>query len=104
MATGQVRRAGIDLALVVYNRVVGAPMPSLGEFEDGVRLWYPTLDFKGFRRYRADGALTTSSWVKSLLHRQHFPVFDWRDPVPLATALRGRLRRTRPIPDEAVRV
>ena len=104
MATGQVRRAGIDLALVVYNRVVGAPMPALGEFADGVRLWYPTLDFKGFRRYRADGALTASSWVKSLLHLQHFPVFDWRDPVPAATALRGRLRRPRPIPGETVRV
>jgi predicted ATP-grasp superfamily ATP-dependent carboligase len=96
MATGQVRRAGIDLALVVYNRVVGAPLPSLGNFADGVRLWYPTLDFKAFRRYRADGALTASSWVKSLLHRQHFSVFDWRDPAPLATAVRGRLRRAGP--------
>jgi D-aspartate ligase len=96
MATGQVRRAGIDLALVVYNRVVGAPMPPLGEFADGVRLWYPTLDFKAFRRYRADGVLTAPSWARSLLHRQHFPVFDWRDPLPAATALRARLRRSGP--------
>jgi predicted ATP-grasp superfamily ATP-dependent carboligase len=96
MATGQVRRAGIDLALIAYSRVVGASLPELGEFEDGVRLWYPMLDFKAFRRYRAEGALTASSWAKSLLHRQHFPVFDWRDPVPLATAVRGRLRRARP--------
>jgi hypothetical protein len=31
---------------------------------------------------RRQGALTLRSWLRSLAHRQHFPVADLRDPMP----------------------
>jgi predicted ATP-grasp superfamily ATP-dependent carboligase len=93
LATDQVRRAGIDLPLLVYNRLTDRPLPPLNSFRDGIRLWYPSLDYRAFRLYRAAGELSTVAWLSSLAHRQHLPVFDWRDPMPSLTAMRGRLRR-----------
>jgi predicted ATP-grasp superfamily ATP-dependent carboligase len=92
LVTDQVRRAGIDLPLLAYNRLTGRPLPPLDSFRDGVRLWYPSLDFRAFRRYHAAGELSTVAWLCSLAHRQHLSVLDWRDPMPFLTAVRGRLR------------
>jgi D-aspartate ligase len=88
-----VRAAGIDLALLAYNRVVGRPDPPLGSYRDGVYLWGPILDSRAFRTLRRQGELTTVDWVRSLLHRQHFAVFQFRDPKPTAmdVGLRAKL-------------
>jgi predicted ATP-grasp superfamily ATP-dependent carboligase len=77
-----VRVAGIDLALLAYNRAIGRPDPPLGSYRDGVYLWGPILDTRAFRALRRQGELTTVDWVRSLLHRQHFPVFRFHDPKP----------------------
>jgi predicted ATP-grasp superfamily ATP-dependent carboligase len=98
MATAQVRRAGIDLALVAYARLTGQALPRMDTFRDGVRLWYPGLDLRAMRQYRAAGDLTTAQWVRSLAHRQHLPVFDVGDPLPYLAAVRGRFRRARRTP------
>lgn len=95
MATAQIRRAGIDLALVGYGRLTGYPLPRLDAFRDGVRLWFPGLDLKALRQYRADGQLTAGAWLRSVAHRQHLSVFDVRDPLPFVAAIRGRLRSRR---------
>jgi D-aspartate ligase len=98
MATAQVRRAGIDLALVAYARLTGQPLPRIDTFRDGVRLWCPGLDLRAMRQYRAAGELTTAQWVRSLAHRQHLSVFDLRDPLPYLAAVRGQLRSARQPP------
>jgi len=96
-----VRRAGYDLALVVYHRAAGWPDPPLDGYRTGVRMWHPVEDVRTFMERRRHGDLTLRVWLRSLLHRQHFPLLDWRDPQPslhaaarlLLTLLRRFLRR-----------
>lgn len=45
-------------------------------------MWHPTEDFAGFLAYKALGEISTLGWLRSLVHRQHFPVFRWDDPCP----------------------
>lgn len=92
LANGQVRAAGLDFALLAYNRLTGRELPPLDSFKDGVRLWYPIDDFRAFLAYRAEGELSTLGWLRSLLHIQHLSVFDWHDPGPSLVAALGRLR------------
>lgn len=80
-----IRIAGIDLARLTYARALGLPDPPLERCRDGIYLWGPILDTRAFRTLRRQGDLTTVEWVRSLLHRQHFPVFRVRDPKPTAT-------------------
>jgi predicted ATP-grasp superfamily ATP-dependent carboligase len=76
------RHAGLDLALLAYNRAVGLPDPPRGRFRTGVRMWHPVEDTRAFLVSRRRGETTFLRWVGSLLHRQHFPLFSWRDPMP----------------------
>jgi len=93
MANELARRAGIDFGLVAYNRVVGRALPDVDAFRDGLHMWFPLDDLRALRAYRAAGQLTTAQWVRSLAHVQHFPTFQWRDPVPSLVGARGWLRR-----------
>jgi D-aspartate ligase len=81
-ANAQVCAAGLDLALIAYGRLVGAPLPQLDSFRDGLGLWFPVDDIRALREYRRDGELTHAQWARTLLHRQVPPVFSWRDPKP----------------------
>ena len=81
-ANEQLRRAGVDLALLLYNRAAGLPDPPLQRWSHGVRLWYPLADLRALRRLRSDGELTVAQWVRSVAHRQHLAVFRWSDPLP----------------------
>jgi D-aspartate ligase len=93
LAQEMLRYAGINLPLVAYNRLTGAPMPSLERYRTGVHLWVPRSDVKAFRHYHQRGELTGAEWLRSLLHRQRFPLFDSRDPGPSLGLLRRRVRR-----------
>jgi D-aspartate ligase len=95
-------RAGVDLPVLTYERSVGRrgmPVPTPAR---GLRLWHPADDVSSLRRYRRTGELTLRRWLRSLMHKQHFPVFSWRDPLPtvvyhvrwFAGALRNRLPRS----------
>lgn len=77
-----VRLAGLDLALFTYNRLTGRDGPSLASYRRGVRLWYPVEDLRSMREARAAGELSMGSAARSVLHRQHFPIFSWDDPRP----------------------
>lgn len=92
-ANGLLADCGLDLALLVYNRLTGRDLPSLSSSRSGVRLWYPWEDFKAFRELRGTGDLTFTSWLLSLCHRQTFPFFRWSDPLPSLLAETRRLRR-----------
>jgi predicted ATP-grasp superfamily ATP-dependent carboligase len=97
------RAAGLDLALLAYNRVTGAADPPLGSFRDNLYMWYPIEDTRAFLRLRRTGELRLSEWLRGLMHRQRLPVFRLDDPLPsltnivrLVSVLRRRLSRTRP--------
>jgi predicted ATP-grasp superfamily ATP-dependent carboligase len=77
-----VRLAGLDIAELVYARMTGQPLPQMERGRDGVRMWYPAKDTLAFLHARRDGQLTTTAWLRSLLHRQTFPVWTLSDPLP----------------------
>jgi predicted ATP-grasp superfamily ATP-dependent carboligase len=95
MANGLAARAGVDFALLAYDRLVGRTRPPMTSFRDNVVLWFPRDDVRALRSYRARGKLTTAAWLRSLAHVPHFPTFQWSDPVPFAAGVRGALRRMR---------
>jgi predicted ATP-grasp superfamily ATP-dependent carboligase len=73
---------GIDVSLLVYNRLTGRPLPSVGEYRRGVRVLLPLDDLSAFREAHGRGELSWTQWLGSLLHRQHFLYFRWSDPWP----------------------
>jgi predicted ATP-grasp superfamily ATP-dependent carboligase len=96
-ANGLVTRSGLDLAVFVYNRLVGRPQPLLETYARGMRLWDPVRDFEAFLELRRQGQITFWKWLASILHRQSFPYFEWSDPLPalvrMAKPFRARRRR-----------
>jgi D-aspartate ligase len=101
LATALVHASGFDVALLSYRRTLGAPLPALGPARFGRHLWHPGPDVRSFLDYRRNGELTTSAWLRSLLHRQTFSLFALSDPMPsiveqtAATARAARLARRR---------
>jgi predicted ATP-grasp superfamily ATP-dependent carboligase len=91
-ATEQVRIAGIDLPLLVYNRVTGRPDPPLDGFRDGVYFWHPVEDVKAMLAYRRAGQLSVRGWARSLMHRQHFAMASLDDPMPTVRTIGRRAR------------
>lgn len=97
--------SGIDFGYLAYARLAGIAPPLPGTFRENMGMWFPVEDIRALRDYREDGELTTAAWLRSLLHRQSFALFDWRDPKPsihnslrYAGALRRRVnRRLRPV-------
>ena len=53
-----VDRSGLDLASFVYNRLAGLPQPPQKPYRTGLRLWYPTQDFRAFLELRRRKQLT----------------------------------------------
>lgn len=88
-----VRFAGIDVPLLAYNRLAGRPGPRVDHYRTGVRMWDPIEDLRALAAYRREGELTTAAWAASLLHRQHFPLLTWDDPVPTIARNAARARR-----------
>jgi D-aspartate ligase len=94
------RRAGLDLALLAYNRALGVSDPPLRSVPDGLYMWYPIEDTRAFLRLRRSGELQLRDWLAGLARRMYLPVFLPTDPLPsltnvlrLVQALRRRLRR-----------
>ncbi|HWG42539.1 MAG TPA: hypothetical protein VN688_07110 [Gemmataceae bacterium] len=93
--------SGIDLPLLVYNRIVGRPQSLPTTYRTGLHLWYPLEDFHAFRCLRRQGSLTLCGWLASLVHRHRLPYFRWSDPLPslvvelrrLKQAMKSRLHR-----------
>jgi D-aspartate ligase len=88
-----VRHAGVDLALLAYNRAMSRPLPALSGYRAGVRMWHPVEDARTFLALRRRGELTLRQWLRSLLHPQHFPLLSLRDPGPSLVAWRRLARR-----------
>lgn len=92
--------SGLNLSLFVYNRVTGRPQQAPGAYSLGLRLWYPSGDYRAYRQLNKMGLLTLGQWVRSILYPQIFPIFRWYDPLPaivngvrhVRSFLFGRLR------------
>ena len=80
--TELLRRSGADVALLVYNRLVGRPPPPIAHYRRGVRFWYPIEDTRSALASRRAGELSASAWVRSIAHRQTFPLLSVDDPLP----------------------
>jgi predicted ATP-grasp superfamily ATP-dependent carboligase len=87
-----VAASGLDLARLVYNRLVGLPLPPLEPYVREKRLWYPVGDTRAYLVLRRRKELTFWGWLRSLAHPQIFVYFQWSDPGPAlgAAVLRGR--------------
>lgn len=90
-ANGLIVRAGYDLGNYVYNRIVGITQPMLTDYQTGLRLWDPQRDFLAFLELRKRGEITVMQWLRSIMHRQSFPLFSWQDPVPSLVRLGTRI-------------
>lgn len=86
-----VSASGVSLALFVYCRLVGLPLPPMDDFKRGLRLWDPLRDWASCRELRRTGQNTLLRWMASIFHRQTFAYFRWTDPMPAIA------RGTRPI-------
>lgn len=100
------RICGMDFSLFVYSRLTGCPLPPMNAYRTGVRILRPWDDYWAFQAARRRGELTWWSWLRSLMHWQHFLYFRWRDPGPTIVytwkslwdlALRGAARLKRSV-------
>ncbi len=95
-AIGLSRAAGLDLGCFTHERLLGG-RPSVPPFRrEGVRLLSLIDDCRSSFILWREGELGLVEWARSLLHRQHFQVFSWRDPFPSVigvTRVVGRMFR-----------
>jgi D-aspartate ligase len=96
-----VAASGLDLARLVYNRLVGLPLPPLESYVRGKRLWYPLGDIRAYLVLRRRKELTLWGWLSSVAHPQIFPYLQWSDPGP---ALGAAVLRWRPLTSLARRI
>ena len=79
-----VAKSGFDLAIFVYNRLVGRSQATLKgkRYKEGLHLWLPREDFASFKELRERDELVFIEWIRGLMHPQVLPYFRWYDPIP----------------------
>lgn len=86
-----VTAAGLDLALLSYNKLTGRSLPPLDHYRTGLTLWLPSIDVLAFLNLRRKGALTFPRWLMEVLRPHHLQFFSWSDPLPAIVGARHRL-------------
>jgi predicted ATP-grasp superfamily ATP-dependent carboligase len=76
-----ITRSGLDLANFVYRLQLGEVVELPARARDGVYMWWPVQDTIAFLITHRRGELSLRDWAGSLVHRQHLPMFAWRDPA-----------------------
>jgi predicted ATP-grasp superfamily ATP-dependent carboligase len=84
------RRAGLDVARLCYERLTGRPSHLDGPFRDGLSLWTAPEDVKAFLELRRTGEVSTRVWLRQVARRHEPFVFAWSDPLPAVTQIRWR--------------
>jgi predicted ATP-grasp superfamily ATP-dependent carboligase len=86
--------AGVNLARIAYRHLRGEAAEAPSRYADGVRLLDLREDLKAYwRGYRKTKEWTAWRYLASLPGRNHFRLFDARDPGPFLHACLGYLRR-----------
>lgn len=88
-----VKAAGLDLALLTYNKLTGRPLPAVETYRSGQTLWLPTPDFLAYRELHGKGKLAFLGWLGSILRPQNFQFFSWTDPMPAVVGAWRRFSR-----------
>ncbi len=78
----QLIRCGMDTSLIVYNHLVGLPVPKIETFKENVTLWFPRRDYLAYKELKQLGELSFGSWLKSIAKPQVLPHFRFLDPMP----------------------
>jgi predicted ATP-grasp superfamily ATP-dependent carboligase len=92
-------RCGLDIASLIYDHLIGLPVPSPVSYKQGIRQWYPIRDFLAYRQLRTMNELSFGDWLKSVWHWQTFPFFQPADPLPsIMPAMLAIRRRLYSIP------
>jgi D-aspartate ligase len=81
-ASELVRASGVELAQLAYARAARLPDPPLDDYREGVWMWHPVEDVRALLAYRRDGELTARRWLRTLMHRQRFPILARDDLKP----------------------
>ena len=76
------QQAGLDFALLVYNRLTKRPLPKLDTYRKGLCLVKPWEDVKAFVTLNRKGELGVSEWLQSFRLPIAFLYFKWWDPMP----------------------
>ena len=92
-ATELLQAAGVNVALLVYNRLLGRPLPSCSPYTEGLHFWIPAADVRAFLGYRSAGELSLWGWARSLMVPQRLPVASFEDPGPILGRAGLKLRR-----------
>lgn len=92
-ANEQIKLAGIDLGLFVYNKLTGRPLPDVRSYKSGVVLMKPVPDFLAFRSLFRQGEITWKEWLRDIFRPVHFLYFKWWDPMPAVMGSRPFWRR-----------
>lgn len=80
--TALLAAAGVDLALLAYNRVTGRQLPAFDSPREDLAMWMDFRDLRALRAYRRTGEITTAAWARSLLRPQVPALFALDDPKP----------------------
>jgi predicted ATP-grasp superfamily ATP-dependent carboligase len=81
-ATELIIRSGFDIALFVYNRLVGRELPPYENYRKGATLIRPVRDFLSFWEAHRKNKVTWKSYLKSIARKHCYEVFSWKDPLP----------------------
>jgi D-aspartate ligase len=76
---------GVNLPLIAYRDLVGAPITPPGDFRTDVRWLSFGNDLRAYLRdYRRGGELSLRQWLGSLKGPMVYDIFAWDDPLPFA--------------------
>jgi len=85
--------AGLDLPFHVYSQVLGRTHEMPATYPGGLHMIYPTDDLRAYLALRRSTGLTFRAWLRSVAHRQVFPVLQLRDPGPALARAGSRLAK-----------
>lgn len=92
-ANSLVKKSGLDLALLTYNKLTGRPLPALDRYRSGLTLWLPMADYLAFKALRQQGRMSFGGWVLNVLRPHCLPFLSWRDPLPSFAGWWRKVRR-----------
>ena len=81
-ADALLRRAGFDVAHMIYSRALDQPWQPPAAYAPGVRQWHPVDDVRALVGYRKAGHMGVRGWLRSVAGRPVLPVLALDDPMP----------------------
>jgi predicted ATP-grasp superfamily ATP-dependent carboligase len=77
--TGCAMASGVDLPAIAYFSKIGAPLPSVTDWQDGQRWAWLSMDFWAAKELKAEGKLSFGEWLRSVKGIKADAIFAWDD-------------------------